>query len=107
MRILLGAFGDPGHAFPVIALGRALSERGHEVVLQTWQRWLTDVEALGMRFEAAPEYHVFPTRERPLSAPLSQDLGSHSNADKEQRQCRPASGHGTSMPPPEPCRAPG
>jgi UDP:flavonoid glycosyltransferase YjiC (YdhE family) len=66
VRILLGAFGDPGHAFPVIALGRALRERGHEVVLQTWQRWRRDVEALGMRFEAAPEYHVFPTREKPL-----------------------------------------
>ena len=50
MRILLGAFGDPGHAFPVIALGRALRERGHEVVLQTWQRWRRDVEALRMRF---------------------------------------------------------
>ena len=66
MRILLGAFGDPGHAFPVIALGKALRERGHEVVLQTWQRWRDDVEGLGMRFAAAPEYHVFPTLERPL-----------------------------------------
>jgi UDP:flavonoid glycosyltransferase YjiC (YdhE family) len=66
LRLLLGAFGDPGHAFPVIALGRALRARGHEVVLQTWSRWREHVEAGGMRFEAAPEYHVFPTRERPL-----------------------------------------
>ncbi|MCW3049967.1 MAG: hypothetical protein JWO74_4251 [Solirubrobacterales bacterium] len=66
MRLLLGAFGDPGHAFPVIALGRALRARGHEVVLQTWSRWREHVEEAGMRFEAAPEYHVFPTRERPL-----------------------------------------
>jgi UDP:flavonoid glycosyltransferase YjiC (YdhE family) len=66
LRILLGAFGDPGHAFPMIALGRALVARGHEVVLQTWTRWSDDVRGLGMRFEAAPEYHVFPTRERPL-----------------------------------------
>jgi UDP:flavonoid glycosyltransferase YjiC (YdhE family) len=66
VRVLLGAFGDPGHAFPVLALGRALHERGHEVVLQTWRRWRADAEALGMRFEAAPEYHVFPTRDRPL-----------------------------------------
>jgi UDP:flavonoid glycosyltransferase YjiC (YdhE family) len=64
--LLLGAFGDPGHAFPMIALGRALVARGHEVVLQTWTRWADDVRGLGMRFEAAPEYHVFPTRERPL-----------------------------------------
>jgi UDP:flavonoid glycosyltransferase YjiC (YdhE family) len=67
LRLLLGAFGDPGHAFPMIALGRALRTRGHEVVLQTWRRWREHVEAEGMRFEPAPEYHVFPTLERPLT----------------------------------------
>jgi UDP:flavonoid glycosyltransferase YjiC (YdhE family) len=66
LRLLLGAFGDPGHAFPLIALGGALVARGHEVVLQTWSRWEDDVRAVGVGFEAAPEYHVFPTRERPL-----------------------------------------
>ncbi|HYF25636.1 MAG TPA: nucleotide disphospho-sugar-binding domain-containing protein [Baekduia sp.] len=66
MRVLIGAFGDPGHAFPCIALGRALRARGHDVVLQTWGRWQPHVEAEGLRFTAAPEYHVFPTRERPL-----------------------------------------
>jgi UDP:flavonoid glycosyltransferase YjiC (YdhE family) len=66
LRLLLGAFGDPGHAFPLIALGSALVARGHEVVLQTWSRWEADVRAAGMQFAAAPEYHVFPTRERPL-----------------------------------------
>ena len=65
-RILLGAFGDPGHAFPMIALGSALAMRGHAVTLQTWRRWRDDVEAAGMRFAAAPEYQVFPTRARPL-----------------------------------------
>ncbi|HEY7620541.1 MAG TPA: nucleotide disphospho-sugar-binding domain-containing protein [Solirubrobacteraceae bacterium] len=67
LRLLLGAFGDPGHAFPMLALGGALAARGHEVTLQTWTRWRDDVLAAGMRFEAAPEYHVFPTRERPLA----------------------------------------
>ena len=66
MRILLGAFGDPGHAFPLLALGERLVERGHEVCLQTWRKWERDTEAAGMRFAAAPEYHVFPTLERPL-----------------------------------------
>jgi len=66
LKVLLGAFGDPGHAFPTIALGRALVARGHEVRLQTWTRWQAEVEAAGMGFDAAPEYHVFPTRERPL-----------------------------------------
>ncbi|HEY1689016.1 MAG TPA: nucleotide disphospho-sugar-binding domain-containing protein [Solirubrobacteraceae bacterium] len=60
-RILLGAFGDPGHAFPMIALARALHARGHEVTLQTWERWRKDVEAEGIAFAPAPEYQVFPT----------------------------------------------
>jgi UDP:flavonoid glycosyltransferase YjiC (YdhE family) len=60
-RVLLGAFGDPGHAFPMIALGRALAERGHEVTLQTWRRWQQDVEDQGLAFAPAPEYQVFPS----------------------------------------------
>jgi UDP:flavonoid glycosyltransferase YjiC (YdhE family) len=51
----------------MIALGRELAARGHVVTLQTWRRWEADVEREGMRFAAAPEYHVFPTRERPLT----------------------------------------
>jgi UDP:flavonoid glycosyltransferase YjiC (YdhE family) len=66
LRILLGAFGDPGHAFPMLALGSALAARGHAVALQTWRRWEAAAEAAGLAFAAAPEYHVFPTRERPL-----------------------------------------
>jgi UDP:flavonoid glycosyltransferase YjiC (YdhE family) len=62
-RMLLGAFGDPGHAFPMIALGRALAARGHDVTLQTWRRWQTHVEAEGMTFAPAPEYEVFPSGE--------------------------------------------
>lgn len=66
MNVLIGAFGDPGHAFPAIALGSALAARGHSVTLQTWARWREPVESAGMAFAAAPEYHVFPTRSRPL-----------------------------------------
>lgn len=65
-RMLLGAFGDPGHAFPMIALGRVLAERGHEVTLQTWRRWREHVEAEGMSFAPAPEYQVFPNGPEPL-----------------------------------------
>jgi UDP:flavonoid glycosyltransferase YjiC (YdhE family) len=65
-RILLGAFGDPGHAFPMIALGRALAARGHDVTLQTWERWRANVEEEGMRFAAAPEYQAFPNGPEPL-----------------------------------------
>jgi MGT family glycosyltransferase len=66
LRILLGAFGDPGHAFPMIALARALVARGHDVTLQTWTRWREHVEAEGVRFAAAPEYEVFPSGPEPL-----------------------------------------
>ena len=62
LRLFLGAFGDPGHAFPMIALGAALSRRGHLVELETYQRWRPHVEAAGMRFAAAPEYPLNPTR---------------------------------------------
>jgi UDP:flavonoid glycosyltransferase YjiC (YdhE family) len=63
---MLAAFGDPGHAFPAIALGRELVRRGHEVCIETWHRWQEDVEREGMRFAAAPVYDVFPTVGRPL-----------------------------------------
>ena len=64
--MLIGAFGDPGHAFPAIALGCKLHQRGHAVAIQTWSKWREHVEREGMDFYAAPEYQVFPTRERPL-----------------------------------------
>jgi MGT family glycosyltransferase len=66
MRVFLGAFGQPGHAFPMLALGAGLVARGHEVTFETWSRWREDVESEGMRFLPAPEYPTFPTRERPV-----------------------------------------
>ena len=65
-RIQLGAFGDPGHAFPMIALGAELVRRGHDVTLETWTKWRAHVEAEGMTFAAAAEYHVFPTADQPV-----------------------------------------
>ncbi len=50
----------------MLALGGALVRRGHDVRLQTWTRWKDATEAAGMGFEPAPEYQVFPTRDRPL-----------------------------------------
>jgi len=66
LRVLLGAFGDPGHAFPMIALGRSLSARGHDVTLQTWERWRAPIEAEGITFTPAPEYSAFPIGDSPL-----------------------------------------
>jgi MGT family glycosyltransferase len=65
-RILLGAFGDPGHAFPMIALARGLLARGHEVTVQTWERWRAPIEAEGLGFATAPEYQAFPNGAEPL-----------------------------------------
>jgi UDP:flavonoid glycosyltransferase YjiC (YdhE family) len=60
LRLLVAAFGDPGHAFPAIALARELGRRGHEVVVETWERWREAVEAEGLGFTAAQEYTVYP-----------------------------------------------
>jgi UDP:flavonoid glycosyltransferase YjiC (YdhE family) len=66
LRFFLGAFGEAGHAFPMLALAEALHERGHTVALETWKRWREPAEAAGLRFVDAPEYQVFPTREQPM-----------------------------------------
>ena len=50
----------------MIALGRALIARGHDVTLQTWERWRAPVEAEGMTFTPAPEYSAFPIGDQPL-----------------------------------------
>ena len=59
-RFLVAAFGDAGHAFPAIGLARTLAARGHEVWVETWERWGDAVEAEGLRFTAAEEYMTFP-----------------------------------------------
>ena len=66
LRFFLGAFGEPGHAFPMLALGAELASRGHDVTFETWSRWAEHVEAAGMRFVPAPEYPLFPEAGEPL-----------------------------------------
>lgn len=60
MRFLVAAFGDAGHVFPAIALGRALRARGHEVTIETWEERREIVEGAGLGFAAAEEYRMFP-----------------------------------------------
>src|SRR3954451_15273128 len=62
-RFVVAAFGDAGHAFPAIALARALRGRGHEVLVETWERWRDAVEGEGLGFTAAEEYRTFPPPE--------------------------------------------
>jgi UDP:flavonoid glycosyltransferase YjiC (YdhE family) len=59
-RYLVAAFGDPGHVFPAIALGRALAARGAEVTIETWEERRAAVEGAGLGFAAAEEYRMFP-----------------------------------------------
>ena len=88
MRLLLGAFGDPGHAFPMIALGRALRAAGHEVTLQTGRQWQEVVVGEELAFAAAPEYPVFPTREAPLK-PYQAVLRATEETQPLVDQCAP------------------
>jgi UDP:flavonoid glycosyltransferase YjiC (YdhE family) len=69
-RYLIAAFGDPGHAFPAIALGRELVRRGHEVCLETWSGWAPYAEAEGMEFVAAADDRagLDPRRLKPYQA---------------------------------------
>jgi MGT family glycosyltransferase len=63
MRFLIAAFGDAGHVFPAIALGRALRGRGHEVTIETWEERREADEGAGLGFAAAEEYRMFPPPE--------------------------------------------
>jgi MGT family glycosyltransferase len=60
LRFLVAAFGDPGHVFPAVALGRALRGRGHEVTIETWEERREAVEGAELGFAAAEEYRMFP-----------------------------------------------
>jgi UDP:flavonoid glycosyltransferase YjiC (YdhE family) len=88
LRIYLGAFGEPGHAFPMLALGAALAARGHEVSYETWTRWREPVQAAGMDFVPAPEYPVFPTREQRLG-PYEAIVPAALYSERELRARRP------------------
>jgi len=70
LRVLVAAFGDPGHVFPAISLGRALAGRGHEVVVETWEERRAAVEGAGLGFAAAEEYKMFPPPEPDSDAGL-------------------------------------
>ena len=74
-RFLVAAFGDAGHVFPAIALARALRRRGHEVLVETWERWREAVEGEGIGFTAAEEYKMFPP-----PAPGSEEQASAADA---------------------------
>jgi UDP:flavonoid glycosyltransferase YjiC (YdhE family) len=71
-----------------MALGAELARRGHEVTLETWARWREHVEREGMRFAAAPEYEVFPTRDKPLK-PYVAAVRASASTREVIRDCDP------------------
>ena len=100
VRVYLGAFGDAGHAFPMLALGEALVARGHAVALQTWRNWEEHATAGGMTFAAAPEYQVFPTREQPLAPYAAAVRAARETVPSVRDVRRPTSSSPTSSPSP-------
>jgi UDP:flavonoid glycosyltransferase YjiC (YdhE family) len=59
LRVMIGAVGWPGHAFPALALARDLHQHDHEVLVETFERWRGVVESMGIGFAAADEQMVF------------------------------------------------
>lgn len=60
MRALVASVGWTGHLFPALALARELDNRGHEVLVETFEGWRSVVEDdLGLRFAPATEQIAF------------------------------------------------
>lgn len=57
-RILLVTIGEPGHAFPVIAIASKLVAGGAEVGVHTWFRWEDHIAGIGAKFFRAPKFDV-------------------------------------------------
>ena len=66
-RVFVSAFGDPGHAFPAIALSRELDRRGCDVALETADKWRGAMADTGVTFIPAPEFPGFPGEQQALS----------------------------------------
>ena len=100
MKVFLGAFGDAGHAFPMLALGTALVARGHEVHFETWKRWREDAEAAGIHFADAPEYQVFPTPSAKHLKPYAAASSAISRSWRNRSSLVNANGETPSVPTP-------
>lgn len=59
LRIVVAAVGWTGHAYPAFALARELGSRGHQVTVQTFERWRDTVAGFGAGFVAAREQMSF------------------------------------------------
>ncbi|MBJ7353715.1 MAG: hypothetical protein JHC98_02730 [Thermoleophilaceae bacterium] len=57
-RILLVTIGEPGHAFPMIAIATKLVAAGCDVGVHTWFRWEEHIVNAGAEFLKAPKFDV-------------------------------------------------
>ncbi|MGK2879087.1 MAG: glycosyltransferase [Solirubrobacterales bacterium] len=57
-RILLVTIGEPGHAFPMIAIATNLVAAGCDVGVHTWFRWEEHIVNAGAEFLKAPKFDV-------------------------------------------------
>lgn len=54
MRVVCASIPGPGHAFPMLAVARALAVRGHEVIVASGDRHVRDAERAGARLVELP-----------------------------------------------------
>jgi UDP:flavonoid glycosyltransferase YjiC (YdhE family) len=73
LRVLVSAGFTEGHAYPALALARALRTRGHQAVVELSERWREPTEGLGAEFIAAREYVAFPGAHPGAAGPTAAD----------------------------------
>ncbi len=66
---MVASVGWTGHAYPALALARELRTSGHDVLLETFERWRDVAEGLDLRFEPAVERIAFGPAPAPPPAP--------------------------------------
>ncbi len=88
LTVMLGTIGRLGHLFPLLALGRSLRERGHRVVIETFERWREVSEGLGLELVAGPESVAFPSS-RPLEPGMVTTAEAVAGSARTIRELRP------------------
>ncbi|HEX6116103.1 MAG TPA: nucleotide disphospho-sugar-binding domain-containing protein [Solirubrobacterales bacterium] len=73
LRVIVSAGFGEGHAFPALALSRALAGRGHEVAVELAERWRGTVAGLGLDFLPGREYAAFPSADPGAAGPTVAD----------------------------------
>ncbi len=75
---MLASVGWTGHVFPLFALARELRVRGHDVLIETFERWRDVADEMGASFAAAREQlsvpGEMPNPERPSLADAAREL---------------------------------